>query len=144
MNTPYSQFINAEEIARVLEQHHKPVPSRVREVLSKAKEMKGLDLEEVAVLTHISDPIQLFDLFETANHIKEKIYGKRLVIFAPLYISGSAANEYNLGFAGTGGNSLVRKTLTQAEIVSKTEMLIRQGHKRVLMVAGEYYSNEDF
>lgn len=144
MNTHYSQFINAEEIARVLEQHHKPVPSRVREVLSKAKEMKGLNLEEVAVLTHISDPMQLFDLFETANHIKEKIYGKRLVIFAPLYISGSATNEYNLGVIGIGGDSLARKTLTQAEIVSKTEMLIRQGHKRVLMVAGEYYSNEDF
>lgn len=144
MNTQYSQFINAEEIARVLEQHHKPVTSRVREVLSKAKEMKGLNLEEVAVLTHISDPMQLFDLFETANHIKEKIYGKRLVIFAPLYISNSSAYEYNYGAVRSGNNLMVRKTLTQAEIVTMTEMLINQGHKRVLMVAGDSYPNEDF
>jgi 2-iminoacetate synthase len=140
MNTHYSQFINAEEIARILEQHHQPAPSRVREVLSKAKEMKGLNLEDVAVLTHISDPMQLFDLFETANHIKEKIYGKRLVIFAPLYIS----NEYAGGTFRPGSNSQVQKTLTQPEIVQKTEMLIKQGHKRVLMVAGESYPNADF
>jgi 2-iminoacetate synthase len=140
MNTHYSQFINAEEIARILEQHLQPAPSRVREVLSKAKEMKGLNLEDVAVLTHISDPMQLFDLFETANHIKEKIYGKRLVIFAPLYIS----NENAYGSFRTGINSQVQKTLTQPEIVQKTEVLIKQGHKRVLMVAGDSYPNGDF
>lgn len=144
MNTQYSQFINAEEIASVLEQHHKPVASRVREVLSKAKEMKGLNLEDVAVLTHISDPMQLFDLFETANHIKEKIYGKRLVIFAPLYISRSSANEYLHGTFSPGADTLAPKTLTQDEIVHTTEMLIKQGHKRILMVADESYPNDDF
>jgi 2-iminoacetate synthase len=144
MNTPYSQFIDAEKIARILEPHHKPVPSKVNEVLSKAKEMKGLNLEDVAVLTHISDPMQLFDLFEMANHIKEKIYGKRLVIFAPLYISNSYSNEYSYGPFRAAHDSLVRKSLSQSEIVQKTEMLIRQGHKRILMVADETYANEDF
>lgn len=144
MNTHYSEFINAEEIARVLQQHHQPAPSRVREVLSKAKEMKGLNLEDVAVLTHISDPMQLFDLFETANHIKERIYGKRLVIFAPLYISNSCSNECIYCAFRKGNDSLIRKTLTQAEIVHTTEMLIKQGHKRVLLTAGDSFPNDDF
>lgn len=143
MNINYSQFINAEEIERILEQNQKPAPLKVRDILSKAKEMKGLNLEDVATLTNISDPMQLFELFETANHIKEKIYGKRLVIFAPLYISNFCTNECIYCAFRAKNNSIVRKALTQPEIVNKTETLIKQGHKRVLLVAGESYPNHD-
>jgi len=144
MNTTYSQFINEEEIVRILEQNQKPVPSKVREVLSKAKELKGLNLVDVAVLTNISDPMQLFELFETANHIKEKIYGKRLVIFAPLYISNLCSNECSYCAFRAKNDLIVRRSLTQPEIVNKTETLIREGHKRVLLVAGESYPEQDF
>ena len=144
MNARYSQFINEEEIAQILEKHQKPAPSKVREVLSKAKEMKGLNQEDVAVLTNISDSMQLFELFETANHIKEKIYGKRLVIFAPLYISNLCSNECSYCAFRVKNDLIVRRSLTQEEIVHKTERLIRQGHKRVLLVAGESYPDNNF
>ena len=144
MDTHYAQFINEEEIFRILELNNKPSPSKVREVLSKAKEMKGLDLEDVAVLTNISDPMQLFELFETANHIKEKIYGKRLVIYAPLYISNHCSSECSYCAFRVKNESIVRRTLTQEEIVHKTELLIQQGHKRVLLVASDLYPNQDF
>ena len=55
-------FINEIEIARVLEQTRNPDPKRVTDVLNKAKEMKGLNMEDVAVLTYINDPMQLFEL----------------------------------------------------------------------------------
>jgi len=144
MTIPYTQFINEEEIGRILEQNQKPTPSKVRYVLSKAKEMKGLDLEDVAVLTHISDSMQLFELFETANHIKEKVYGKRLVIFAPLYISNFCSNECSYCAFRTKNELIDRKSLTQAQIVLNTEKLIREGHRRVLLVAGDVYPNHDF
>jgi 2-iminoacetate synthase len=89
----HSRFIDEQEISRILEANRRPEPQKIREVLAKASEMKGLNLEEVAVLTGISDPSLLHELFETANRIKETIYGKRLVIFAPLYISNLCANE---------------------------------------------------
>ena len=144
MNTYDSQFINEEEIARILELNQQPHRLKVRDVLSKAKEMKGLDLEDVAVLTNISDPMQLFELFETANHIKEKIYGKRLVIYAPMYISNYCSNECSYCAFRVKNDSIVRRSLTQDEIVHKTEMLIRQGHKRVLLVASDLYPHHDF
>jgi len=144
MSTNYSQFINEEEINRILDQNKKPDQAKVRYVLDKSKEMKGLDLEDVAVLTNISDPMQLFELFETANHIKEKIYGKRLVIFAPLYISNICSNECSYCAFRSKNDLIVRRSLTQSEIVRKTELLIKQGHKRVLLVAGESYPNDDF
>lgn len=140
----YSQFIDEQEIERILELNQKPSPSKVHEVLSKAKELKGLDLNDVAVLTNISDSMQLFELFETANHIKEKIYGKRLVIFAPLYISNECSNECSYCAFRAKNDLIVRRSLTQAEIVNKTETLVREGHKRVLLVAGESYPGQGF
>jgi 2-iminoacetate synthase len=144
MNQYNSRFINEEEIVRILEQNQKPDPAKVSHILSKAKEMKGLDLEEVAALTNINDPMQLFELFETANHVKENIYGKRLVIFAPLYISNLCANECTYCSFRAKNKSLVRRALTQDEIKQETEILIRQGHKRLLLVAGESYPKQGF
>ncbi len=144
MNTIRSQFINEEEISRILEENKKPDPEKVRQVLVKAKEMKGLDMADVAVLTNISDPMQLFELFETANHVKENIYGKRLVIFAPLYISNLCANECSYCAFRAKNKSIVRRSLTQDEIRHETEILIQQGHKRVLLVAGESYPRQGF
>ncbi len=144
MRTKKSTFINEAEIARILEQSQKPDPRKVSEVLNKAKEMKGLDLDDVAVLTNISDPLQLFELFETANHVKENIYGKRLVIFAPLYISNMCANECTYCAFRAKNKAIVRRALSQDEIRHETEMLIKQGHKRVLLVAGESYPKQGF
>jgi 2-iminoacetate synthase len=143
--TQYSStFINEEEIARILERNQNPDSAKVSSVLSKAKEMKGLDLEDVAILSNITDPMQLFELFEEANHIKETIYGKRLVLFAPLYISNLCANECSYCAFRAKNKAIVRRALTQEEIKRETEILIRQGHKRILMVAGESYPNEGF
>jgi 2-iminoacetate synthase len=144
MRTKKSSFINEEEIARILDQNQKPDPHKVSEVLNKAKEMKGLDLEDVAVLTNINDPLQLFELFETANHVKENIYGKRLVVFAPLYISNMCANECTYCAFRAKNKAIVRRALSQDEIRHETEMLIKQGHKRVLLVAGESYPKQGF
>jgi len=144
MRTKKSMFINEAEIARILDQNQKPDPHKVSEVLNKAKEMKGLDLEDVAVLTNINDPLQLFELFETANHVKENIYGKRLVVFAPLYISNMCANECTYCAFRAKNKEIVRRALSQDEIRHETEMLIKQGHKRVLLVAGESYPKQGF
>lgn len=139
-----SAFINEAEIVRVLEENRKPDAKRVSQVLDKSKEMKGLDLDDVAVLTSISDPMQLFELFETANHVKETIYGKRLVIFAPLYISNLCANECSYCAFRAKNKSIIRRSLTQDEIRKETEILIQQGHKRILLVAGESYPKQGF
>jgi len=139
-----SNFINEKEIWTILEKNQKPDHAKVNEVLAKAREMKGLNLDDVAVLTGISDPLQLNELFETANHIKDTIYGKRLVVFAPLYISNLCANECTYCAFRAKNKELVRRVLTQEEIKHEAKTLIEQGHKRVLMVAGESYPRQGF
>ena len=142
-NVP-ADFINEQKVWNILEANQNAGFGRVKEVLDKAKEMKGLNLDDVAVLTSISDPEMLAALFNTANEVKETIYGKRLVLFAPLYISNLCANECLYCAFRVTNKDIVRNSLSQEHIVRETEVLIKQGHKRVLMVAGESYPNRGF
>ena len=142
-NVP-ADFINEQKVWDILEANKNAGFERVKEVLAKARLMKGLNLEDVAVLTGISDPEMLAELFNTANEVKETIYGKRLVLFAPLYISNLCANECLYCAFRATNKDIVRNSLSQEHIARETEVLIKQGHKRVLMVAGESYPNNGF
>ena len=106
--------------------------------------MQGLSLEDVAILNGIKDQEQLQELFTTANHIKDTIYGNRLVMFAPLYITNLCKNECTYCAFRAKNKAIVRKALTQEEIKRETQALIKQGHKRVLLVAGESYPKQGF
>ena len=85
--------VDEEAIPRALEAGSRADSERVRDVLQKSAEAQGLTPAEVAVLSGISDPALLGELFATAREVKERIYGRRLVIFAPLYISNLCSNE---------------------------------------------------
>jgi 2-iminoacetate synthase len=116
--------------------------ARVREILAKASELKGLEMDEVAVLTSVSDPELLAELFETAREAKEAIYGSRLVLFAPLYISNLCNNDCLYCAFRVRNKELKRRALTQDEIRHEVEALVDQGHKRILLVAGESYPKQ--
>ena len=132
-----AEFIKPEEVEVLLTKRSRPTPSKVRELLAKARELHGLSMEDVACLTLVENPDLLAEIFSTARKIKEEIYGSRLVFFAPLYISNRCANECTYCAFRATNTELTRRTLTQEEIAEETRILIRQGHKRVLVVAGE-------
>ncbi len=117
---------------------------RVREILAKARELNGLEMDEVAVLSSVSDPELLGELFTTARDVKDAIYGARLVLFAPLYISNLCNNDCLYCAFRVRNKELKRRALTQAEIRHEVEVLVDQGHKRVLLVAGESYPKQGF
>lgn len=136
--------IQAEPIEHVLANCQTADAVRVREVLAKGRELKGLDARDIAALLPISDPELLGELFDTARRVKDTIYGPRLVLFAPLYISNLCANECLYCAFRARNTSLRRRALTQDEIRRETEILVGQGHKRVLVVAGESYPHQGF
>jgi 2-iminoacetate synthase len=136
--------IDDNAIAAALDRHQHADAARVRAVLAKARQMNGLDAEDMAALMNVSDPDLLHELFDTAQHIKQAIYGRRLVVFAPLYVSNLCGNECTYCAFRARNTELERRALTQDEIATETRMLIDQGHKRVLLVAGESYPREGF
>ncbi|MBI9016955.1 MAG: [FeFe] hydrogenase H-cluster radical SAM maturase HydG [Phycisphaerae bacterium] len=142
MSNTDSSYINEDLIAQTLATAAKPDSALINDVLSKAAELKGLESSEIAVLMNISDPDQLSQLFETARKAKDEIYGNRLVVFAPLYISNLCANECLYCAFRASNTEIKRRALNQEEIAAETKSLIDQGHKRLLLVAGESYPKE--
>ncbi|MGA7832692.1 MAG: [FeFe] hydrogenase H-cluster radical SAM maturase HydG [Terracidiphilus sp.] len=139
-----AEFINEQAIEGILARSLRPGATRVRELLAKAREMRGLSTDEVACLSYVENPELLAEIFSTAKQIKEDIYGSRLVFFAPLYISNRCMNECTYCAFRATNATLKRRTLTQQEIAEETRIIIRQGHKRVLMVAGEALPPQGF
>ncbi len=143
-DTPPVTFIDEGAIITALIAGARADAGRIREIIAKAGEANGLALDEVAALTTISDPELLGELFATARAIKEDIYGKRLVLFAPLYVSNLCENDCVYCAFRVRNKELKRRALTQDEIRREIEILVDQGHKRVLLVAGESYPGEGF
>jgi 2-iminoacetate synthase len=145
MNTEdRADFIQPEEIEKVLAKRSHASAMKVRELLAKARELHGLSMEEVACLMLVDNPELLAEIFTTAKRIKEEIYGSRLVFFAPLYISNRCSNECTYCAFRATNTALTRRTLTQEQIAEETRILIQQGHKRVLLVAGEALPPQGF
>jgi len=142
-NAP-ANFINEQKIWDTLEANKQPDFAKIKDILTKASEMKGLNLDDVAALTSISDPEMLSELFNAANQVKETIYGKRLVVFAPLYISNLCANECLYCAFRATNKDIVRSVLSQHQIANEVKTLINQGQKRILLVAGESYPKQGF
>jgi 2-iminoacetate synthase len=110
---------------------------RAREILQKALELKGLEIDEVASLLNISDPELLQELFDTAKKVKDDIYGKRLVLFTPLYISNICSNDCLYCGFRVNNKTIERKELSMDEIKAETLTILEQGHKRILILLGE-------
>lgn len=130
-------IIDEEKIHGILDKKQNADISEVRDVLNKAKELRGLDLEEIATLLTIENQDLLQELYETALYVKREIYGSRLVLFAPLYISNYCANNCLYCGFRADNKEIERRTLSLDEIKEETIGILEQGHKRVLMLMGE-------
>jgi 2-iminoacetate synthase len=124
-------------IHRLLEEGRKKPKEEILNILARAKQDRGLMAAEAAALLQIEDGEILREIFLTAREVKLDIYGKRLVLFAPLYLSNDCVN--NCGYCGfRRDNQLIpRKRLSREEIQEQVVELERLGHKRLLLECGE-------
>ena len=133
-------MINEELIFENLSKTQNCDKQRILDILTQARELKGISHEQAAALLNLTDKDLIEELYKTAKYIKTAIYGNRLVLFAPLYISNVCFNECLYCAFRASNKELHRRALNQEEILKETQTLLKQGHKRVLMVAGESYT----
>jgi 2-iminoacetate synthase len=133
-------FIDDTKIEKILDKAKNPAPERVREIIAKSKELKGLTPEEVSVLLQTEDYELIAMIWQTAHKIKEDIYGNRLVLFAPLYVANLCANNCLYCGFRRDNKELNRVALTMDQIAKEVQVLEREGHKRLLMLCGEHPS----
>lgn len=112
----------------------------IYKIISKAESLKGLNADEAYELLLCKDLITRKKIISLAKKIKNKIYGKRIVLFSPLYLSNFCNNScLYCGFSKSNLN-LKRKKLSKDEITSEVTYLLKQGVKRILIVSGETYN----
>ena len=129
-------FIDSDYIENLLENAKGTPKEEVTRILDKADSFKGLSHEEVASLLMCEDPDQISRIYEIAGKIKEHIYGNRIVLFAPLYISDYCVNRCK--YCGYNcSHKFNRKKLTMDELRKEVEILENMGHKRLALEAGE-------
>lgn len=111
--------------------------AKAKKIIEKAYGLKGLSLKEAALLLNCEDLKFLKEIFKAAKKIKELIYGKRVVLFAPLYLSNICSNDCLYCGFRRGNTKLRRKRLILDEIKGEVKKLEAQGHKRLLLVAAQ-------
>lgn len=135
-----ADFINREEIEETLRwaDEHKSDRPLIESLLEKAKLAKGLTHREAAVLLLCDIPECNEQILHIARDVKERIYGSRIVLFAPLYLSNYCVNTCTYCPYHAKNKNIVRKKLTQEDIRREVIALQDLGHKRLLLEAGEH------
>ena len=138
-STHADEFIDHAEVLETLDLAARESGNRARvlEILEKAALCKGLSHREAAILMDCNDPEMEERLYALAGEIKHKFYGNRIVLFAPLYLSNYCINGCVYCPYHAKNRSIPRKKLTQEEIAEEVRALIRTGHKRLAVEAGE-------
>ncbi len=134
-------FIDDKYLHLLIEKNQSPSSKEVDEVIEKSMELKGLELEDAAKLINVQKSGDLEKIFDTAGKIKDEIYGNRLVLFAPLYISNFCSNNCLYCGFRIDNDSIERKVLSIEEIKEETRIILEQGHKRILLLMGEDHKN---
>ncbi len=111
--------------------------SLVKQIIEKARTKHGLTSAEVAILLQVENQELIKKMFSTAAEIKEAIYGKRIVLFAPLYISSYCVNNcIYCGYCASNEKQL-RRRLSMEDVAQEVKILEALGHKRLAVEAGE-------
>lgn len=135
-----SEFINDGEIKATMAyaKSHKNNISLVNEILSKAADGKGLGHCDAAVLLECEDKDVIERIYALARELKQKIYGNRIVMFAPLYLSNYCVNGCVYCPYHLKNKTIPRRKLTQEEIRREVIALQDMGHKRLALETGEH------
>ncbi len=123
-------------LLEVLEKGKKFSEEEINVILDKAESFSGLTPLEVSALLNVKDEKHLERIYSIAGKIKKQIYGDRVVMFAPLYVSDYCVNQCEYcGF--NHDNDFKRTKLNKAELIEEVKILEKMGHKRLALEFGE-------
>lgn len=129
-------FIDGTYIENLLKDAKRITDGEIDRILDRADDFQGLSHGEVAALLMTDKKEHVERIYEIAGKIKNHIYGNRIVMFAPLYVSDYCVNRCK--YCGYNcDHDFQRRRLTMDEVRSEVAILERMGHKRLALEAGE-------
>lgn len=146
-------FLDEKKIWQVLEEARSnttathrasdPANPAIQHILAKSQGAEPLTAEDVATLLYAEHPQDMASIFAEAKRIKDTLYGNRVVLFAPLYVSDFCKN--NCTYCGyRRDNGFARRALQPHEIAEEVKLLEKMGHKRLALEVGEDHQNYPF
>lgn len=135
-------FIDPEEIWNYINKAESD-QEKVRLVIEKSLNKERLNLEDVAILVNAKDPELIEMIKEGAKELKRRIYGNRIVLFAPLYVGNLCNNNCKYCGFRASNQKAVRKTLSDQELFENVIALEENGQKRLILVFGEHQKYDD-
>lgn len=133
-------FIDDTLMTGLLDQGRKKSKREIMAIIDKARMGKGLEPWEAAALLQNNGPDVEKKIFTAAREVKDAIYGTRIVMFAPLYVSDHCVNSC-LYCGYKSANRFQRSKLRDDEIRKEVEIIENLGHKRIVLEAGEDEKN---
>ena len=113
-------------------------PGHIREIIAKSLAKEALSVAETASLLAVKDADLLEEIFETARELKKRVYGNRIVLFAPLYVGNYCINDCQYCAFRRTNQDQIRRTLSKQELEEQVTALENKGHKRLILVFGEH------
>lgn len=130
-------WLDAYAVDAALSRVAPPDDAELTDILDKSLSLTSLNLKEAAALSLVREPHAVARMLAAADEVKQRVYGDRIVLTAPLHLSNHCGSEC-LYCANRRGNTLIeRKYMTSPEIREAGKKLISQGHKRVIVVSGQ-------
>ena len=126
---------NAIEIA--MSRERPPERSVLEDILAKSLSLECLGLDEIVALLRVRDKEDKDLVLSTANKVKQKVYGDRIVLTAPLHADNHCASGCRYCAYRSGNGEIKRKRLDMAELREAGRKLMLQGHKRLVLVSGQ-------
>lgn len=133
-----SSFIPSNGIEEDLIKAKNPERSQIMEIIAKSLDKQRLDPLETAALLNVTDPELRLLILDGARELKERIYGNRIVLFAPLYVGNECINDCVYCGFRVSNKECMRSTLSKEDLIKETVSLVDAGHKRLIMVYGEH------
>ncbi|MCO5251596.1 MAG: [FeFe] hydrogenase H-cluster radical SAM maturase HydG [Candidatus Kapabacteria bacterium] len=134
---PMVPFIDNDEIQSFI-RDTKSDFGQVKKIIQKSLDKNRLSLQETAILLNANDAESIEAIKEGAKELKRKVYGDRIVLFAPLYIGNYCSNNCSYCGFKHSNKEIIRKTLLQQELVKEVQSLEKNGHKRLVLAFGEH------
>lgn len=132
-----NMIVDTNRIEKIIARAKRPSVADVDKILKRVDRLEGLSLEDSAALLEIYDPEVLGKVYRKAGEIKERVFGRRIVLFAPLYLSNYCMNDcLYCGFRRNNRDES-RSALTIDRVIKEAKILEDMGFKRILLVCGE-------
>lgn len=131
-------FVDDDLIHSLLQKHRRPDAVAVRDVIAKALSLQRLEPDEAAILVNVRDDDLWEEITAAATEIRHRVYGPRVVTFAPVYCSNICGNScLYCGFRAEN-RKIRRVLLNMEELAQEIRAIIKIGHKRAVLVFGEH------